>query len=162
MHGYNSPTDGKNGPFQYAQNTNLGYFDYLHQDPVKIKRFNLCMTGNKGLRRHWVDWYPVRERLLESSQAEILSNADDTFLVDMGGGKGHHLEAMLSRLPELSGRLILQDLPGTIDTLEGLNSGIRAMVHDIFSPQPVLGRIRPSSHETEMHDRFLTEKFNFF
>lgn len=141
-HGYNCPTDGKKGPFQYAQNTTLGYFEYLHQDPVKMNRFNVCMTGNKGLRRHWVEWYPVRDHLLPSS--DFLSDPDEVFLVDMGGGKGHHIEAMLSRLPETSGHLILQDLPGTIDNLKGLNPGIHPMVHDIFSPQPVLGRVNPA------------------
>ncbi|KAJ4415338.1 hypothetical protein N0V82_007388 [Gnomoniopsis sp. IMI 355080] len=29
-HGYESPENGTKGPFQYAQNTSLAYFDYLH------------------------------------------------------------------------------------------------------------------------------------
>lgn len=136
--GYKSPTDGSDGPFQFAQETSLPYFDYLHADPVRSDRFNICMNGNKGLRRHWVDWYPVQNELLNRSrEGEVL-------LVDMGGGNGKHLEVFLRKFPgETKGRLILQDLPGTIKALAGLDEGIRPMVHDIFEAQPVKGRHLP-------------------
>ena len=139
LHGYQCPADGKNGPFQYALNIPLAYFDYLHKDPVKLKRFNICIKGYKGMRRYWVDWFPVHDYLLESFTASDESNKN--FLVDMGGGTGHHLEQLLRKFPESSGHLVLQDLPGTIDSLTSLAPGIQPMVHDIFSPQTIIGAV---------------------
>lgn len=116
-----------------------GLLDYLHQDTGKMNSFNVCMTGKKGPSRHWVDWYSVRDRLL--TRSDFPADPIHVCLVDMSGGKGHHLEALLCRLPESGGHLVLQDLPGTIESIKGvhLNLGIRPMVHDVFSPQSVLG-----------------------
>ncbi|KAM7218768.1 S-adenosyl-L-methionine-dependent methyltransferase [Rhypophila decipiens] len=154
LHGYKSPTDGSNGPFQYALGTKLPYFDYLHADPVKSDRFNICMNGNKGTRRHWVDWYPVdtllesfdqQQKAEEEQDAKVAAAEEQVFLVDMGGGNGKHLQVLLRKFPQVSGHLVLQDLPGTIKVLQQdsddnlMDKGIRPMVHDIFSPQPLKG-----------------------
>lgn len=132
--GYKTPTNDNDGPFQYALHTNLAYFDYMHADPVRAERFNICMRGNKGKRRQWFEWFPM-ESLLD--RFTVIPGS--IFLVDMGGGKGHHLERLLARFPLLGNHLALQDLPGTISSLGNLDSRIRPMAHDIFSPQPVKG-----------------------
>ena len=157
LHGYKSPTDGENGPFQYALDTDLSFFDYLHQDPARAKTFNMCMQGSKINRRFWFEWYPFVERLLAPFEAS--KTPDSVFLVDMGGGNGVHLMALARNFPSLENHLVLQDLPGTITGLEKsktLSPGIRPMAHDIFSPQSVPGAFIYYSHFV-LHD-FSDEK----
>ena len=135
-HGYKSPTDRLNGPFQYALKTPLAYFDYLHADERKMRNFNTYMTANRGARKHWVDWFPVHEVILSNFQS---TRGHTKALVDMGGGKGRDISRFLARFPESHGTLVLQDLAGTIDSLEGVADGIEVQSHDLFTPQPVLG-----------------------
>lgn len=40
---------------------------------------------------------------------------------------------------DLPGRLILQDLPETINSIEKALPGIEPMIYDFFGPQPVIG-----------------------
>jgi hypothetical protein len=82
---------------------------------------------------------------------ELSDRNDSAFLVDMGGGKGRHLEALMKRFPSTENHLVLQDLPGTISSLENLSPGIRPMPHDIFSPQPVVGALVYYTHFV-LHD----------
>lgn len=80
INGYKSPTNVRDGPFQYALNTKLTYFDYLHQDPRKVQNFNTFMSGNRNVRRQYdihflnflpfsslmyaLDFFPRKEELL--------------------------------------------------------------------------------------------------
>lgn len=138
INGYICPTDAKNGPFQYALGTNLAYFDYLHQNSVRMRNFNTFMSGNRNVRKHWVEWFPIREVLLDEFSKRS-SQSKKVFLVDMGGGQGHDLERLLEAFPETSGHLVLQDLPGTIANTKDLKGAVKPMVHDIFTPQTVIG-----------------------
>ncbi|KAK4446430.1 S-adenosyl-L-methionine-dependent methyltransferase [Podospora aff. communis PSN243] len=149
LHGYTSPVDGRDCPLQFALETDLHFFDWIHKDPEKAKRFNVCMTGNKLRRREWFEWYPVAERLLQLF--EFRDSSDSAFLVDMGGGKGRHLQALMGKFPSVKNHLVLQDLPGTISSLENLSPGIHPMPHDIFSPQPVVGALVYYTHFV-LHD----------
>jgi hypothetical protein len=65
---------------------------------------------------------------------------DSVTLVDIGGGRGQFIEALTDANPTLPGRLILQDLPAVIDSLEKSSLGFEAMVHDFFTPQPVIDK----------------------
>ena len=93
------------------------------------------MSGNRVNRKHWIDWFPIEAELLSGSQ----NTTDSTLLVDVGGSKGHDLERFLDRYPESRGRLVLQDLPGVVEKVEGLSEGIQVMAHDFFTPQPIKG-----------------------
>jgi hypothetical protein len=138
-HGYKNPMDELNGPSQYAFGTNLHWFEYLHQDPVRAERFNTCMTGSKAGFRFWFEWFPVTEHLLNPFKAACVSE-DTPFLVDLGGGIGAHVTRLLKAYPEAA-PLVLQDLPATIAKANelDLDPRIRPMVHDFFTPQPVKG-----------------------
>lgn len=59
----------------------------------------------------------------------------------MGGGHGHDLERFAQIFPEASSHLVLQDLLGTIKSLKDFGGVIKPMVHNIFSPQPILGEM---------------------
>ena len=135
-HGYACPTDSSNGAFQWAFNTKETYFHHIHKDPETMKDFDTFMSGNRSPRQHWIDWFPVESEIISGSH----EGKDEVLLVDAGGGKGHDLETFLEKFPGFKGRLVLQDLPGIIDNLKGLNEAIQAIGHDFFNPQPVKGR----------------------
>jgi hypothetical protein len=65
---------------------------------------------------------------------------DSVTLVDLGGGRSQFIEALMEANPSLPGRFILQDLQPIIDSLDKSSLGFEAMVHDFFTPQPVIGK----------------------
>ncbi|KAI9684553.1 MAG: hypothetical protein M1822_005641 [Bathelium mastoideum] len=133
--GFSSPTDPIDGPMQWTLNTKMPYFEYVQQDPGRLKAFNQLMTRWRGSSKHWTEWYPVQSEILDGASTD----ASEPILVDMGGARGHGLEAFLRRFPSTHGRLLLQDLPKTIETVDHLAPAIKATVHDFFTPQPVKG-----------------------
>ncbi|MCJ1392558.1 hypothetical protein MMC18_005426 [Xylographa bjoerkii] len=134
-HGYACPTDTAHCSFQWGHNTDLTFFEKIHENPEVMKDFNVFMKGVRSTRKFWADWFPVNDALIKGSSG----SADDVLMVDVGGGNGHDLESFLYMFPQSKGHLILQDLPGTISNLTRLKEGIRAMSHDFFLPQPVKG-----------------------
>ncbi|TVY78544.1 O-methyltransferase asqD [Lachnellula suecica] len=133
--GYKVPIDHHNGPFQWALDTKMSYFEMTQADPEKLNDFSVYMSGIRVTRKHWIEWFPVAEQLLSG----FSGGKDDVLLVDMGGAYGHDLEKFLEKFPEAKGHLVLQDLPNTIGNITSLSEGIRAMPHDIFTEQSVKG-----------------------
>ena len=128
--GFRNPTDAFDGPFQYAMETKLHFFDWLQLHPKDQKAFNTVMGISRMNRGdEWYEYYPVEENLGAAGSEPLL--------VDIGGGLGHDLIAFKQKFPHLRGKLILQDLPVVIDDVKGLPSGIEAMKHDFLKPQPV-------------------------
>ena len=80
----------------------------------------------------WFEYFPVSSKL-------NVASPDDTLLVDIGGGVGHDLIALKNANPDLQGKMIVQDIPVVIDSINNLPSGIQAMKHNFFSEQPVKG-----------------------
>lgn len=134
-HGYHCPEDAFDGPFQFARNTKLHTFGWLKTQPKAQHAFNTVM----GIRRttpgnEWFTTYPIEGRLK-------LTNDFDILIVDVGGGLGHELVALKAHFPSLLGRMIVQDLGTVIAAVatEKLPTGIEAMAHDFFGPQPIKG-----------------------
>ncbi|KAL6230589.1 hypothetical protein BDW75DRAFT_244672 [Aspergillus navahoensis] len=132
--GYRSPEDAYDGPFQFAYGTSEHYFDWLKKNPEPQHAFNVTMTvTEKDGADYWFDVYPVTETLTSPDPDRVL-------LVDIGGGVGHTLAALKRRFPDLSGRLILEDLPQVIDDIkEPLPVNVSAVKHSMFEPQPIRG-----------------------
>lgn len=83
----------------------------------------------------WFEFFPVQSKLISDE-----ADADDKpILVDIGGGTGHELIHLATRYPELRGRLVVQDIPVVVQGITSLPSGIEAVEHDFFAPQPVKG-----------------------
>lgn len=87
------------------------------------------------VRRHWFDTIPA---------SEILGSACDTgsvLIVDVGGGNGENAFRLHTAHPDLVGRLIVQDLPKTINeaTKRGYPAKIELMEYDFFTAQPIQG-----------------------
>ena len=113
--------------------TKLHCFDWLKTQPRYQHAFNTVM-GISRLRKgeDWFEYYPISDNLQVESDA-------DPVLVDIGGGLGHGLVALKEKLPNLRGKLILQDLPIVIDDVKSLPTGCEVMAYDFFRPQPVKG-----------------------
>ncbi|KAJ5332900.1 hypothetical protein MYU51_008859 [Penicillium brevicompactum] len=124
-------SDGeKKGLFQIAHGTELSAFQWFAATPPYMDYFNSFMAAYRAGKRYWFEegFYPVAENLLSGFQ-------DGVLLVDVGGGRGHDLEAFLK---VYGGRVILQDQPGVIADISA-HQKFEAQAHDFFMPQPVVG-----------------------
>ncbi|KAI4243682.1 MAG: hypothetical protein L6R42_010676 [Xanthoria sp. 1 TBL-2021] len=133
---YQNPEDLLNGPFQFAFDTDRTLFQWLDKRPDRMKNFNTWMEGHRQGRKSWFQSFPV-ERL---NSPRIQKNTGAVMLVDVGGGQGHDLEAFRNAFPESNGRLILEDLPKTIDELPDHRKCLmEAIKYDFCTPQPIIG-----------------------
>ena len=143
--GYQCPT-ATQGPAQYAWTTNLSCFDFLTepQNAEKLKNGNLFMQGREQATASWLDFYPFQERVLDG----LDSGSDSVAVIDVGGGLGHKLLELRERFPTMQGRLILQDLPKTVQQAGDPKGVFEAMPHNFFDQQPIKGMPRT-------HHRFI-------
>ncbi len=140
--GYQSPTSATSGPLQHIFNTNLNSFEYWATLPTNaLQNFNTCMTGNRGSRPSWIEWFPVEHNVLQGAEEDETA----VLIVDVAGGRGHDLEAFRRKFPHAKGRMILQDLPSVIDDIQDLDPHIERLTHDMFLPQPIRGKNPPTS-----------------
>jgi len=144
---YRNPLDST-GPFQFAFKTNLGMFEFLNERPKRLSVFNTFMEGQRAGRIPWFQYYPV-----ESSLCDGMKSEDAVLIVDVGGGRGHDLEAFKGDFPSQRGNLVVQDLPETIDDIDHLAPGVESMELDFFTPQPIKGLIT-SRDSVNIADRF--------
>lgn len=141
--GYKSPTNGSNGPLQYAKQTGLTAMEIIASRPDTLEDFNNMMTGVRLSRPSWVAWFPVHDRLLDGYRQ------DTTLLVDIGGGWGHDLVAF-QKAWAAHAQLELQDLPQVIADVTDLPLNIKCRSHDFFSgQQPVQDKKHPISPCTQ-------------
>ncbi|GLA37510.1 hypothetical protein AnigIFM63309_004449 [Aspergillus niger] len=149
--GYRSPDDAYDTPFQLAYGTKLHHFEWLAQDPAEQHAFNTVMeTSNRAVEgAQWYDFYPWQERL--SLATGDKAQESRVLLVDIGGGKGHDLQAFKQKKSP-AGRLVLQDLPEIIrDIKEPLAEGVEAVSYSMFDVQPVRGA-KAYYMRTVLHD----------
>jgi len=123
--------DGFNGPFQFAFETKDHCFEWLAKHERFQHAFNVMMSmARPNQSVHWYDYFPVEEKL-------SVNSSSDAAIVDIGGGVGHDLIALKAAHPKLQGIFVLEDLPVVISSAKELPSGVDALAHDMFTPQPV-------------------------
>ena len=132
---YQNPTDPKHCPFQDGFHTEELLFEWLPKHPEYLNNFNLFMSGQRVGRANWLDFFPLEEQVATAFDG----GKDGVLLVDIGGGRGHEVEAIKKRYPYLPGRFILQDLPDTIKQALPI-PGMETMSHNFFMDQPIKGR----------------------
>ncbi|MCJ1314083.1 hypothetical protein MMC25_007763 [Agyrium rufum] len=154
---YRNPANGLNGPLQYTFDTTLHGFAWIMQpENVEVfKNFNTWLAGSHDGRADWLEWFPVKEEIIDGSNQDREAVA----VVDVGGSFGHELLRLKKKFPNLPGRLILQDLTGTINNVPE-TTVFKPTVHDFFEPQPVKGTslanssgrrdFRPYGHLTDL------------
>jgi hypothetical protein len=136
---YANPIDKNRTAFKYAYKTDQHYFEYINTPgrEVKLEAFRNHMDFKTVGQR----WFEV-PALMGAVFGDAKSGKDDVLLIDIGGAGGQDLLAFHDAQPSLPGRLILQDLPSSIDALEPATfsqQGVEIMGHNFFEPQPVLG-----------------------
>ena len=140
QHNWQNPHDIRDSVFQHAYNAKgQTYFEWgsVNGTPPVAFQFGQMLTAWSLGRRHWMDegYYPVHDRLITGAK----SDPSAAFLVDVGGNNGHDLQQFREKIPDIPGRLILQDLVGVIDGVKGAEGIFEPTVHDFFTPQPVKG-----------------------
>ncbi|KAF1731660.1 Demethylsterigmatocystin 6-O-methyltransferase [Beauveria bassiana] len=108
-------------------------YDVLQSRPALHRDFNDAMAFRL---------FPAEQHLLADLSSSS-SSSPSAVLVDVGGGKGHDLQAFYEAFPDSgrAGALVLQDLPPVIDSIEPgtLDPALVTQKHDIFTRQPVRG-----------------------
>ncbi|GAW18307.1 hypothetical protein ANO14919_077820 [Xylariales sp. No.14919] len=119
--------------FSLANNTDKPLYDFLSAFPERSTRFANMMEGfTKGKAfdlKYVMDYYPWQQH-------------GGGTIVDVGGSQGFVSVALARRHPSIS--FVVQDLePVIIDAKENVPSDVASqvkfMVHDFFTPQPVVG-----------------------
>ena len=132
--GHEEPSDGRNCAFNTAFRTNEPFFDFLTKNPKFLETFNSYMTSQRQGRQSWLEFFPLERELVTG-----FSGGDSAVMfVDVGGGYGHEIQETKERYPDLPGRMILQDLPETINQVTAAPN-TEAMPHNFFTPQPIRG-----------------------
>ncbi|KAF2178899.1 S-adenosyl-L-methionine-dependent methyltransferase [Zopfia rhizophila CBS 207.26] len=114
-----------------AFNTKLTPFEWLQEHPDHMKSLGHAMAIQRS--SHWIDSYPV-----EKEVGNFSAQPDKVILVDVGGGFGQQAIAFKTKFSHLPGRVIVQDIPATLDKAKPAE-GIEFMVQDFFQPQAVKG-----------------------
>ncbi|KAI1735673.1 S-adenosyl-L-methionine-dependent methyltransferase [Xylaria scruposa] len=127
--------EGAPGPFQDAHSTQDNMFPWLIKDPPMMGNFNAFMTGQRADRKQWFDFFDVDAILLNGAKED----SDAALLIDIGGGEGVDIAEFHNRYPDAPGKLILQDLPPVIDTIQDLTPKIERQKYDFFTEQPIKG-----------------------
>ncbi|KAF2473185.1 S-adenosyl-L-methionine-dependent methyltransferase [Lindgomyces ingoldianus] len=124
---YQNMTSNKDTPFQMAMKTDLTPFEWMKDRPEQMKSLGHAMRIQRA--GNWTDSYPVEREVGAFSPAP-----NSALLVDVGGGFGQQSIAFKSRFPSLPGRIVVQDIPATLDQAK-TSEGIEFMVQDFFQPQ---------------------------
>jgi len=93
------------------------------------------MAGRRKGAARFVDVYPAESQL----QGTLRNEEDAVLLVDIGGNQGHDLKLFHQTYSNLSGRLILMDLPEAIENNKSDMTGIEMIPYDFYTPQPIKG-----------------------
>lgn len=94
------------------------------------------MTAQHDRQMTWLDVLDFRE-LAKGVTAER------TVFVDIGGGIGHQCALLKSKIPDLTGEVVLQDSKPVIERALP-TPGVDKMPFDFFEEQPIHGK---GSHE---------------
>jgi hypothetical protein len=124
-------------------------WDTLKNNPLQKKGFDDAMTTtNQTFGIPWCLKYPIEEKLARSRQANgtVVNDTDSSLpsipvIVDIGGNQGVDLQHFVKMYPQIDARLVLQDLPETLQGIPPgfLNPKIEQMAYNFFEKQPIKG-----------------------
>jgi hypothetical protein len=125
--------DPRKTPYSYTYGEGKTYYEVLSARPETLEMFNRSMMQQEAT-------LPVLGMFpFLSLQNEVEADKERSFIVDVGGGRGHSLLAIQKEtMGGFGAKMILQDLPHVIDTISPSEvPGIEKMPHDFFTPQPI-------------------------
>lgn len=116
-------------------NTKLQYYDWLKTEPEQAVAFNTTMMLQRMDRGEpWYEYYPVTSKVGTSFDGKT------PLMVDVGGNIGINIGDFHAKFPELPGRLVLEDLPEVISSIQELDPAIERVVHSFLDPQPEIAK----------------------
>lgn len=136
---YVNPTDKDKSAWKYAYKTEQHFFEYVNSPGRERKLEAFC--NHMEFKTVGLKWYEV-PGIVEAAFGDAKVGKHDVLVVDVGGNGGHDLIGFHRAHPSMPGRLILQDLPAIIQSLDSAalaEQGIEVMGHDFFTPQPIHG-----------------------
>lgn len=136
-----STPPGTKCAWQQSVKTDMDWFPYYKQHPEQLGYFQKLMSVPRD--GEWFDVVPFAEEAANVSPERAL-------FVDIGGNIGHQSKRLRSKYPTLPGRVIVQDLPETVNVAEPA-PGVEFSAYDFFTAQPVLGA-RFYYMRTVLHD----------
>lgn len=132
-----APDVATDGPLQRANDiVGTPTFSYWSKDDTaSLSELNVWMQRIQQDRLNWSRWFPADDIFGAKSSEE------GVFMVDVGGGLGHDINAFAGRYPDRNMRLVVQDMPEVIAEAkqQDLDARIELTEHDFFSAQPVKG-----------------------
>ncbi|KAF2092637.1 O-methyltransferase [Rhizodiscina lignyota] len=128
---YREITDIKHTPYQQGWNTELTTFQWMQQNPQHMAWMSDYMAVSHSGKRSWLDAYPFS---LKSQDVD----SERVVFVDVGGGIGHQCISLRESHPQLTGRVVLQDLKEVVEQAN-VPETIEVIAHNFFDPQPVQG-----------------------
>ena len=131
--GYKNPSDTANSAFQLAFDTKKLLFDWLMEQPDILKNFSLFMTVQHEGNKVWLDELPFEKEFCQNVEPET------PLFVDIGGNIGHQCLLLKTRCPEITGRVILQDLAPALQNALPIE-GVENLAHDFWTKQPIKGQ----------------------
>ena len=127
-------TENGKTALQKAFSTELPGFIWFPSQPQRFGYFQQVMTVQRAGAITWLSAFPFKQELGDFDGENVL--------VDIGGGFGHQCTALIEAFPELSGKLVLQDLPQTLAMVPPID-GVEIIVHNFFEPQVIKGTSHP-------------------
>ena len=123
---------------QVAFDTQLPPFQWFPTQPERFAHFQQLMTVQRNAST-WLSVFPLASELQDWNATAA---ADQALFVDVGGGFGQQCEAFKTATAAAGlaskGRIILQDLPATLERAPALER-VEFQAHDFFTEQPVKG-----------------------
>ncbi|KAF7195146.1 O-methyltransferase asqD [Pseudocercospora fuligena] len=140
-HGLKIPKADSEAVFNYALQTEDECWTYWSKQPGVMENFNTFARGYFGTQTIPIRWFPYDEVCFGGF--DPVKSGCEYLWVDVGGNKGHNLQTLVEKYPDVKGKFLLQDLPATIDELNRsdvrLSDKISTQGYDFFAAQPVKG-----------------------
>ncbi|KAF1952680.1 S-adenosyl-L-methionine-dependent methyltransferase [Byssothecium circinans] len=131
---YKNPTYPEHLPFNSAFGPQL-FFSWVQEHPEVLGSFLEWVAVQRQGHTGWLEFYPFEQQVINGFDQE---DPNAVLLVDIGGNTGHELQEIRRHFPSLPGRMVLQDLPSTIEQVQSGHE-FEVMAHDFFTSQPIHG-----------------------
>lgn len=125
--------DGRSNAFKLGQNTSEDFYTWMDTHPVQKHAFHNFMKEQFASLPTWLDVVSFGTEFAQDIRP------DEVAFVDVGGGNGSQCAALKKALPDLKGRVVLQDQSYVLETALEVE-GMEKMPYDFFTEQPVKGR----------------------
>lgn len=123
--------------------------------PDIIADFGIWMPVLRG-QTNWLDVIDFEALIkVNGTDGDAAINPETPVFVDVGGGIGSQCAILKAKLPNLPGRVILQDLPVALQ--HALDTeGVEIMAHNFWTEQPVKGGITSRGCNGHIQEMSLT------